>query len=192
MNFNFCAIDVETTGLDPDVHEPVELAIVPLDIPTRTIFTEKAFHTRIAATRPGLSDPQAIAVNGLDISIGRTVHEVSSLLDSWRARTGIDIITPVGHNLPFDIPFAKKITPHFTNACLDTMSLALFANSVAGLHCRRAVFGGLSLASVAATLGVTMKRHHSAMSDAVTAAEILFKMIEGMDDIRKLLPKEEP
>jgi DNA polymerase III epsilon subunit-like protein len=61
--FALAIIDVETTGLDPDVHEMIDLGAIYVDLEGREL---GRFFIRIAPEHPERITPGARAVNGYD------------------------------------------------------------------------------------------------------------------------------
>lgn len=161
-----CAIDIETTGLHPGVHEIVDIALIPLTesfYPAGPMFT-----ARIRAGSPQNADPAALAKHRLDINDGESRdHALSGLIDFYLT-LDCDKIETVGHFLQFDIGFITYFTDgavKFSGHRRDTMTAALMLQD-AGIE----EFSGFSLDEIAKTLGIVNDRPHSAFHDALTAA----------------------
>ena len=59
------AFDLETTGLDPAVHDIIEIAIVPLN-PDFKRSELPEFTARIKAVHPENADPESLKISGLN------------------------------------------------------------------------------------------------------------------------------
>ncbi len=172
----FAAIDLETTGLEPGWHEVLEIAIVPLN-PNFTISTEiPEFSCRIRAEHPERVDPKAIAVNKLNPSEGEEIADVRAELVQWALENGITSITPLAHNLKFDLDFMNSAFPEFsrifTHHGRDSMRLALSMNDVFQMQEADLRFGSVSLRSLKLALGVDGEVQHHALEDAKDAAHV--------------------
>ena len=112
----FAAIDLETTGLDPAWHEVLEIAIVPLnpDFTVSTVIPE--FTCRIRAEHPERADSTALNTNHLNPTEGENIADVRAELVQWAMENGITSITPLAHNLAFDMAFVKTAFPEFSRS----------------------------------------------------------------------------
>lgn len=183
-----CAVDVETTGLIPKVHEIVEIAILPL---TENFLVDEdipVFHERIRCEYPGMAEAEALAVHQLDISQGKSRLEVISELMVWKRQRGIRLIEPLGHNLDFDMKFLDELLDNagemFSHIRRDTMRAA---QAIKDAHPGSNAFSayledgkyhtGTGLADIARRLGITLRNHHNAYCDALTAAACYREMM---------------
>jgi hypothetical protein len=73
--FRLAIIDVETTGLDPDHHEMIDLGAVYADIDGNEI---GRFFVRIRPAFPDRADPGAVAVNGYEVRRWEALGAVSA------------------------------------------------------------------------------------------------------------------
>ena len=177
----FAAIDLETTGLEPGWHEVLEIAIVPLN-PNFTISTEiPEFSCRIRAEHPERVDPKAIAVNKLNPSEGEEIADVRAELVQWALENGITSITPLAHNLKFDLDFMNSAFPEFsrifTHHGRDSMRLALAMNDVFQAQESDMRFSSVSLRSLKLALGVEGDVQHNALEDARDTAHVYRKLM---------------
>ena len=177
----FAAVDLETSGLEPGWHEVLEIAIVPLNS-NFTISTEfPEFSCRIRAEHPERVDPKAIAVNKLNPSEGEGIADVRAELVQWALENGITSITPLTHNLKFDLDFMCSAFPEFfrifTYYGRDTMRLALSMNDVFQMQEADLRFGSVSLRSLKLALGVEGEVQHHALEDAKDAAHVYRKLM---------------
>src|ERR1041384_2757555 len=91
------AIDFETTGVQPGYHEPVEIAIIPLDETLRPCCYCRPFHSFIRPLRPDRADPAAMAIHRIPLDV---------LL---AAPTPGDVADPAAmaiHRIPLDVLLA--------------------------------------------------------------------------------------
>ena len=92
--------DVETTGLLPHTHEVISLCMKSGD---------SILSLRIKASKP--TDPEAMAINGLDPAVGMSKDEASTELINYLIDLGPGRHTLVGENIQFDAEFLKTILP---------------------------------------------------------------------------------
>jgi DNA polymerase III epsilon subunit-like protein len=68
-------IDVETTGLDPEKHEMIDIGAIYIEADGREL---GRFHARINPMHPERADPGALAVNGFSAERWRSLQAISS------------------------------------------------------------------------------------------------------------------
>ena len=90
----FAAIDLETTGLDFERCEVIELAIVPLN-PDFTVSAIPEFTAHIKAEHPETAEADALRINGLNPQDGESKAKVRDDIIQWMKDNGIGRITPV-------------------------------------------------------------------------------------------------
>jgi DNA polymerase-3 subunit epsilon len=170
----FVVFDTETTGLDPQKDEIVQLAA--LRMVNGRIVPDEAFETlvdperRIPASSTkvhGISDAMVCDAPRIDTA-GRAFHRFAE-----------DAVL-VAHNAPFDMAFftrhESRIGRRFDNPVLDTVLLSAIVYGQAEDH---------SLDALIARLGITIdpSLRHTAMGDAQVTAQALERLIpllEGM------------
>ncbi len=129
-----CAVDIETTGLDPFRDEILQLAIVPLSTIDFQIPAIQALNIRIKALIPERMSPEAREITSLDQYEGLNVLDARKALKSWISENNIEKVIPVGHNYTkFDGPFLRNsqaviYDEVFSHQELDTLIIARFAN----------------------------------------------------------------
>ena len=176
----FAAIDLETSGLAPGWHEVLEIAIVPLtpDFTIDTNVTE--FSCRVRAEHPDRTDPKAVAVNHLNPADGKPLQEVEADLISWAEENGISAITPIAHNLAFDMAFMKAAFPVFsriiTHHGRDSMRLALSLNDILRTQIGEEPFSSVSLQSLKLMFDIDGDVQHNALEDARDTAHVYRKL----------------
>lgn len=169
-DFNrFMAIDIETTGLNPEIGEIIELGAVRYENGEET----GAFHTLV---KPEKGYPERNRrLTGIDPGLLETASEVSEALRELKSFVGDDIL--VSHNARFDTTFLKT---HFekndieplTNPALCTLHLAALVDPEAD---------SLQLGALAELWKIEVVDPHRAVLDARLAGQLALKII---DEIR--------
>lgn len=116
-NHLLCAIDIETTGLDPEKHEIIEIAIVPLTSKYEVSREYRMFECKIApghdAKKPLRNiDPKAMSVNRIELqdllNVGQDPWRASEMLEHWFSKLELPNnkkILPLAHNWPHEHKF---------------------------------------------------------------------------------------
>jgi DNA polymerase III subunit epsilon len=168
-------VDCETTGLDPDKHEIVEIAVVRADARTLAVLDERT--VKVRPERLDEADPDALLVCGYDP-------------DAWRDAVplaeALAVVTPMlegatlaGHHVVFDRAFlhaAYRRTglrpPTQPRHLLDTASLGwpLYAQGL---------LPSLSLDELAGCAGAARPFPHRALDDARCARAVAAHLLRG-------------
>ncbi len=151
-----CAVDIETTGLDPFRDEILQLAIVPLDflpkagqvrnmssqrhdsqtLPDDVREVRRPLNIRIKALMPERMSAEVRKITGLDPCEGLNLFDARKAVNDWLRENNIEKVIPVGHNYTkFDGPFlrnsqAVNYDEVFSHHELDTLIIARFANKL--------------------------------------------------------------
>ncbi len=169
-------VDVETTGLDPNRHELLEVAVVQVDVETMTVLSE--YSALVAPERLADADLEALSVCGFNkaewkeaLPLREVLLAVAPLIEG--AMLG-------GHNVGFDWAFleagfrrAGLPVPHVDYHRLDTASLAwplVMAGDVPSV----------SLDEVAAYAGLERPKPHRALADAHCSFAVAERLSEAM------------
>ncbi len=130
---NLAFIDVETTGLDADIHEIIELGAVIVaqngvekGMPSFTVLSE--IDLKIKPDHILNADRVALRVNGYDEAGWVFAHTLAQAMKELSVKAKDAIM--VAHNVPFDLSFIEKAfkktgiknTMHYHK--LDTISIA--------------------------------------------------------------------
>ena len=185
-----CAIDTETTGLDPVVHEMIEIAIVPLgpDLkPRKDIFP---FNFKIRPENVNVIDKEALSVNKITLedlyTNGIDPIKASDLFETWFDNLKLPFgkkIVPLGHNWSFDAKFIEKWLGLTAFNCFfdyhyrDSSAIALFLNDWAEFHNERHPFPKVKLSYLCSQLKVENQRAHRALDDAIATAECYRRLV---------------
>jgi DNA polymerase III epsilon subunit-like protein len=167
-------VDLETTGLDPQQHEIIEVGIVVYDHLNDQVLKE--FDAKVKPTRLETASEEALAINGYAANpkaykkgLRSTLIKLNNLMDGCIL---------AGHNVPFDIAFLNKnlgdlgIKPKFDRRWIDTMSLAWAA-------CYNNPLNGLSLKDLCDRFSISNVGAHSALTDCHRTLSA-YKCLMGM------------
>lgn len=161
----FVAIDLETTGLDPQRDVMVALAAVPFVGGARSVGL-------VTLVDPGRPIPAlATAIHGITDAMVVGAPAPGPVLNALTARCDGRVV--VGHAVDFDVAVLTRALrahrrPPLAAVILDTRRLA------AALFPAWADF---SLEAVAARLDVHIVGRHTAEGDAVAAGEVLLALV---------------
>lgn len=192
-----CAIDVETTGLDYEYHEIIQLCILPLKQNLDVDKSVLPFYIELKPDFPNRRDQAAMLANKLDIHkiIERGFDQISAIdmLEQWinkldlpETKFGRKKIIPLGQNYTgFDIFFIKKwlgISQYdewFHPHSRDVLNICSYINDAAAAHFEIPPFGSLKLSNVAKKLGVEFeaKTLHDALIDCDLTARVYKKLV---------------
>ena len=163
----YVVIDIETTGLDPEKHEILELGAL-------RIVDHKISETFSTLIRPRGAIPDEItAFTGITREMAeRSGIDRARALERFWAFVGQGPL--IGHNLRFDLAFLKKESaasgiPVPSVSCEDTLTLA-----------RRKIqdIANHQLKTLAAYFGLASGPKHRAAADCTTAFQIYEKLNE--------------
>jgi DNA polymerase III epsilon subunit-like protein len=183
-----CAFDTETSGTDPDWHEIVQIAALPLDSNFDPRNDVMPFYVNMKPNHPERVDPKALRVSGLSLSDlmtrGLDQERARDLFLEWVDGLGLPYtpggyrkrLIPVGHNYFFDRNFISRwlgqetydeLISHFAR---DTMTVAAFLNDNSAFKVNPPHFQKLDLRYVCSKLGVEKYDRHDALEDCAMAA----------------------
>lgn len=181
------AVDVETTGTIANYHEILQLAIVPLDSQLKP---QSPFVLRMQPNHPERLDPNALAINGLDINTGVSQERGIDLLTEWFEALDLPQggrIIPLAHNRIFERDFLKawlgpeEMDRIFHHHGRDAMLVALALKDKSALLGQPIPFDSVSLENLCKYYGVVNQKAHDALSDCLAEAE-LYRRILGAKD----------
>jgi DNA polymerase III epsilon subunit-like protein len=177
---NLAFIDTETSGLDPDKHEIIELAVVlvkqtdrPGKGPKIEVIAEKDW--KIKMVNREAAEDQALRVNGYNEVDWMFAVDLESALKEFVKLT--EGATFVSHNLTFDYAFISKafsktgVENRMHYGKLDTISIA-FARLYDIPQAQ-----SFSLKALAQLFKIENKKSHTALSDTITLVEIYKKLM---------------
>ena len=184
-----CAIDTETTGLNSDWHEMIQICILPLDSNIQPRRDVLPFYIELIPDHPERADPQAMKINRLDFAIlGQRGHDrdkAVDLLETWVSRLGLPStkygkrkkIIPLGQNYGFDKSFILEWLGQETYNDIfyydhrDLKRAVAYLNDRAGMHAEKPPFPQSSLSQICKRLNVRLDNAHDALADCQATAE---------------------
>lgn len=191
-----CAIDVETTGLDPFIHEIIQICILPLDSNCNVRKDTYPFYIEIIPEFPERRDAAAMSVHNRSLTTimqrGHDKEKAKDLLVEWVDKLNLPLtkggnyrckIMPLWHNGKFDYCFilgwlgVELYGELFHGLDRDTMHTSLFLNDKAAAHAEDVPFKKNKLSWLANVLDVEDDPTHDALQDCVATAEVYKRMI---------------
>jgi len=173
-------IDLETTGLDPDRHEIIEVGgiIVRQSISPdggRIFETIEEFEYKVKPEHLELAEPEALRINGYNDLEWMFAPDLTSVMKILADKTADCIM--VGQNVFFDWSFLKKafektgVVNKMHWQRLDLISM-VFAK-----HYHDETLERYNLGALARFFGVENAKAHSALADIRTTFEIYKKLL---------------
>ena len=170
---NLVFIDLECTGLDPSIHEILEIGCLVVD---SNLNVFKTYEAKVLPEHIETADPAALEINGYTkekwkdaILLKQSLEEVNLLAkDAMFA----------GWNISFDWMYLEKefqrakVVPLFDYHLIDAMSIAYSKF----LHLSEP--DGLNLRKLAEYYKIEMGELHGALEDATATFEIFKKLME--------------
>ena len=189
-----CAVDVETTGLDPNVNEIVQICVLPLNAHCQPDTKVQPFDILI---KPENIDGIDKNLKGVfreriikAINTGIPAYDAADLLNDWFEKLHLaerKRVSPLGHNWPFDRSFLIKwLGPQnyeyiFDGRYRDTQAVALFLNDRAWMNVEQYPYPKVTLRYISTQLRIdsAKDKFHDAMYDCIITAEIYRRMMQG-------------
>ncbi len=190
-----CVIDTETSGLNPDQHDILQLAVIPLDYtlkPASNISLVNCF-MRPDPDKVMNADPNSFTVTGHIME-----ERVNSGLDQgvaldcflkWYESLNLgpkERILPIAHNWGFDSQFIRNWMGReayemvFHGHCRDTMQMALCLNDRAWWYEEELPYPRLALRQMCSTIGIPYRGEvHDAMEDCRLTLEIYKHLVSN-------------
>jgi ATP-dependent DNA helicase DinG len=166
MSTTYVAIDVETTGLDPERDTIIEVAAIAFrDNEILDEFT--------SLVNPHREIPAFITrLTGIDQAMVEDAPSMFSLRSNLRRIMGDHVL--VGHNVEFDLAFLKAERLGVGNHRVDTVTLASILLPQAGRY---------KLELLAQYLNLPAARNHRAHSDAEQTVELFLALKEKAQEL---------
>lgn len=171
-------VDVETTGLDENMHEIIELAVLRVDPVTLEI--DKSLVAKVQPQHLDVADPEALAINGYSPELWAGAVTLETALR--RARRLMEGCVLAGHNVgAFDKRFLDVAwmetdiePPTMDHHVVDTATLAWPL-------VRLGLIPNVSLDTVCEFLGIDSPVRHSALPDAYRCLEVARELLPAVD-----------
>jgi DNA polymerase III epsilon subunit family exonuclease len=175
---HYSIVDIETTGLEPALHEIIEIAA--LRVENNDI--KDVFNTLIAPAAP--ITPEIEHLNGISNQMVSGYPAIEKVLPRFLGFIGNSIL--IAHNTDFDINFLKTHIKKYLDRDIENLSICT-------LKIAQKFLPGLSrhkLHSVAEYYKIPTPLLHRALADAEITYQIWLKLIETLKKSKILTVKE--
>lgn len=190
----FCAVDTETTGLDPSEHSIIEICVLPLNSDYTINKSVLPFNMMMQPIPGKKIDREAMTINKIDLPKVMTscvdAYKAADLLVEWVEKLRLPQykrIIPIAQNWPFDYGFInawlgrKTFDLLFDRHYRDTMALAASHNDMADLRGEKIPFPKISLGALSKRFGIENPDPHRALGDCVTTAGVYKELLKFYD-----------
>lgn len=167
-NLNIAVVDTETTGLDCNKHEVIEIGVLVYNQQTDTIISE--WDVKIKPRYIETAQDEALKINGYlehphlyTNNIYDTIIEFNSIVK--------DCIV-LGQNIQFDLDMLKKYYNEFKISDPFHRHRKLELTSVVWPIIRQSELTSMSLHSLCKYAGISNKNEHRALSDCHRTLEV--------------------
>lgn len=179
---NLAFIDTETTGLDPNKHEIIELAVViarqvPREGKGPKLEIIEECEWKIKLEHPERADEEALRINGYNEVDWMFAVDRKNAMEEFAKKT--QSCTFVSHNLTFDYSFIMKafeetgVENRMHYAKIDTISMA-FARLYDAPTVEK-----FSLRALCELLKVENSKAHTALADTKALVEVYKKLMSA-------------
>ncbi len=175
LNQPIAFVDIETTGLDRDNHEIIELAVVIAKMKDGELVVSDQLDLKIQPNHIETAEEQALRINGYNPADWLFAVSLEEAIREFAKKT--DGAVFAAHNVTFDYGFIEKafkktnIENKMHYHKLDTISLAF------GILHTNDDIGKLSLRALCEKYGIENKKAHSAFADAYALYEVFKKLM---------------
>lgn len=161
---SLAVVDLETTGLDPEVHEVLSVAVIPVD--HGRIHLDSVLYRTVRPEVP--PDRRTIVIHGIrpvDAQQGSSSADVAAeVLEHVQGRI------LVAHVARIELSFLRTWLPDYRPATvIDTDALARLLIARGGGPVMKA---HIALGAAAGLFGLPEHRRHHALGDALTTAQL--------------------
>lgn len=186
-------MDTETTGLDPNKHDIIQIACICLNpnfTPDKTVqpfyMLIKPSHYPYNGTSKQVEDytndiKEAMDINKMSmkkvLDIGFHWIKAAELFEEWWKTLGGQQVEPLCQNYPFDSSMMRKWLGRvhfdffFSRYYRDTYAATRFIRDRASFFGQKDPFpNGHGLSKVATALGIPVPKAHDALEDCITTA----------------------
>jgi DNA polymerase-3 subunit epsilon len=169
---SYVVLDVETTGLRPAEGDEV-VALAGVRVVNGRVLTMETFDRLVNPQRR--IPPESVEFHGITEAMVAGEPPLAVVLPQFHRFAGDSVL--VAHNAAFDLAFLSKAAAacglKFSQPVLDTLLLSAYLDPDEPDH---------SLDGIAARLGLTFTRRHSALGDALVTAAILVRLLQRLDE----------
>jgi DNA polymerase III epsilon subunit-like protein len=184
------AVDLETTGLRANYHEPIQIAVVPLDSNFEPLADVAPFYSPIKPLFPERATKQAMHVHGMSME-DLVLHapepgRVADMLHEWWERLDLPIdrtLIPLAHNWAFECKFLQDwlgidmASQMFHGHARDAMLTALHLNDRAAFMGEPTPFPYVGLKNLCAKFHIVNANPHDALCDCLAEAAVYKELI---------------
>jgi DNA polymerase III subunit epsilon len=170
-------VDIETTGLDPEKQEIIELGVVITKMKDGALVVTDQIDLKVQPKHIETAEPQALRVNGYNDADWLFAVSIEEAMKSFVEKTDGAIFT--AHNVTFDYCFIEQtlkqlgMTHNLHYHKLDTISLAFgILHNDADADVNR-----FSLQKLCEYYNIENKKAHSAFADAYATYEVFKKLL---------------
>ena len=162
----FVWVDVETTGLDEDKHDIIEITIIrvePARVSAGHAERERKFTTKIKMARPENAHPKALEVNGYTENLWKYARDGKEVWQAIVEEGLLEDCIIAGQNPRFDAKFINASLKRYGHDIridyhlYDTVTLALE-------HLKPYVYS-VSLTALCVALGIPVRGAHTSYDD---------------------------
>lgn len=171
--YKLAVVDLETTGLDPQRHEIIEVGLILYSQKKDKIL--KRWCKKVKPLNIRTASKYALEINGYNKNPHLYTNDIKDTLEKLNKATKRCIL--VGQNISFDISFIKRymskynIKPLFSGRYVELMGLAW--------PVIRENLENMSLKDLCNRFGVSNKDAHSALVDCERTLEIYKRIMKG-------------
>lgn len=171
---NLVFVDIETTGLNPELHEITEIGALVVE--PKNFRIVKEYSAKVRPEKIGSADPEALELTGYSEKSWREARSLDEVLREFNEISPGGIL--IGYNFTFDWSFLEraflkcKITPNFDYHRIDVMSIAYF-KILDDPEAKE-----LRLSRMCERFGIRRGREHSALEDARATYKLFLKLMK--------------
>ena len=162
----FAWVDTETTGLDPNKNEIIDIAIIRIERDG----TQKITHNKIKMEHPENAHPKALAVNGYTEEAWAGAPTAKEVFEFIHKEGLLQDCILAGHNVSFDAGF---INATFARCGIDArVDYHLYDTVTVALANLKPYLRSVSLVAVCEALGIPTDGAHTALADCRMALAV--------------------
>jgi DNA polymerase III epsilon subunit-like protein len=185
------SVDLETTGRQPDHHEIIQIACVPLGPDLKPAQGLMPFYTEIKPDFPERAEKQAMWKHNIPMEQvllhAPSQDKVRDLFVEWFERLDLPFkksLVPMAHNWAFEASFLKAwmgvqlFEEIWYSHARDGMLLAIAINDKAAFRGEAIPFNRVGLGSLCNKFNIVNPNAHDALADALAEAEVYRALLQ--------------